>query len=187
MQGFSTSTTIRATPKRIWDILTDAAGYGRWNPEIALIDGRIELGRKIKTHVNLGKGVVRSVGVRVTALRAAPEWRMEWTGGLPLGLFTGRRVFTLRPLDGGAVDFFLQLLFSGPMAGPIVRSLGDRQPDIDALAAGLKKAAEKEPEHWIETCTPAKIRDSTSAGKGEVPWESRSSRSRERRVPKAAD
>jgi hypothetical protein len=144
MRGFSTSTSIRATPERVWDILTDASGYGRWNPEIAHIDGRIELGRKIKAHVNLGNGVIRPVGVRVTALRATPEWRMEWTGGLPLGLFTGRRIFTLAPREGGVVEFSLQLRFSGPMAGPIVRSLGDRQPDIDGLAAGLKKAAEAE-------------------------------------------
>jgi hypothetical protein len=81
-------------------------------------------------------GVVRPVGVRVTALRVAPEWYMEWTGGLPLGLFTGRRIFTLTPRDGGLVAFSLELRFSGPMAGPIVRSLGDRQPDIDAFAAG---------------------------------------------------
>ena len=144
MKGFSTTTTIRAAPERIWSLLTDAAGYGRWNPEIDRIDGRIELGRKITAHVDLGNGVRRPVGVRVTTLRAAPEWRMEWTGGLPLGLFTGRRVFTLAPRDGGVVEFSLQLRFSGPMAGPIVRSLGDRQPDIDRLAAGLKQAAEAE-------------------------------------------
>ena len=145
MKAFSTSTVIHAAPERVWAILTDASGYGRWNPEIARVDGSIELGRRITAHVNLGKGVVRPVGVRVTALRGAPDWCMEWTGGLPFGLFTGRRLFTLAPRDGGVVEFSLELHFSGPMSGPIVRSLGDRQPDIDGLAAGLKKAAEIEP------------------------------------------
>ena len=82
MKGFSTSTIIHAAPERVWAVLTDASGYGRWNPEIGRIDGRIELGRKITAHVDLGKGVVRPVGVRVTALRGAPDWRSAdpWRG-----------------------------------------------------------------------------------------------------------
>ena len=79
--------------------------------------------------------------VRVTA--PEPPTRIVWTGGLPLGLFMGRRTFTLTPRDGGVVDFALNLQFSGPLSSQIAKSLGDRQPDIDALAAGLKAWAER--------------------------------------------
>ena len=68
--------------------------------------------------------------------------RMVWTGGLPLGLFTGRRIFTVVPRDGGIVEFTMRVQFSGPLSPLIAKSLGDRQADIDAFAAALKKFAE---------------------------------------------
>jgi len=37
----------------------------------------------------------------------------------------------------------MHLHFGGPLAGLIAKSLGDRQLDIDALAASLKTCAEQ--------------------------------------------
>ncbi len=62
---------------------------------------------------------------------------------MPLGLFTGLRTFSLTPQDGGIVEFTMHIHFSGLMSGLIAKSLGDRQPDIDSLTAGLKKWAER--------------------------------------------
>jgi hypothetical protein len=67
---------------------------------------------------------------------------MEWTGGLPLGLFVGRRVFTVTPVEGGS-QFRLYLRMSGPLAGLIGKSVGDRQPEVDSFTAGLKVRAER--------------------------------------------
>ena len=73
-----------------------------------------------------------------------PMKRMEWTGGLPLRLFTGQRTFSITPRDdGGIVEFTMQVRFSGPLSSLIAKSLGDRLPDIAALAAGLKSWAER--------------------------------------------
>jgi uncharacterized protein YndB with AHSA1/START domain len=142
MKEFTTTATIRARAEAVWAILTDGPGYARWNPEINRVEGRIALGEKIKAHVVLHGGKVQPVTVRVTALE--PPRRMVWTGGLPLGLFTGRRTFSLTPRDGGIVEFTMQVQLSGPLAPLIAKSLGNRQPDIDALAAGLKTWAERE-------------------------------------------
>jgi hypothetical protein len=142
MSAFTTSTSIRATPESVWAILTDASSYERWNPEIVRVEGRIALGEKIKAHVLLHGGVVQPVTVRVTTLE--PPQRMVWTGGMPLGLFTGRRIFSVKPADGESIEFTMQVQFSGLLSSLIAKSLGDRQPDIDALAAGLKKWAERE-------------------------------------------
>jgi hypothetical protein len=141
MKEFATTTSIRATPEAVWTILIDGPGYANWNPEITRVDGRIVQGGKITAHVLLHGGVVRPVSVRVTELEATRH--MVWTGGLPLGLFTGRRTFSITPREGGIVEFTMHLRFSGLLAPLIAKSLGDRQPDIDALAAGLKKWAER--------------------------------------------
>jgi hypothetical protein len=141
MKEYSTTVTIRATPETVWAILTDGPGYAHWNPEINRVDGKIALGEKIKAHVILHGGKVQPVTVRVTTLE--PMRCMVWTAGLPLGLFKGRRTFSLTPCEGGIITFTMHLQFSGLMSPLIARSLGDRQPDIDALAAGLKTWAER--------------------------------------------
>jgi len=139
MHEYTTTVTIDASPTAVWSILTDAGAYQQWNPEIVGIDGTITLGGRITAHVRLGDGAIRRVPQRVTGLEA-PN-RMEWTGGLPLGLFVGRRTFTVAPRDGGA-EFRMHLHMSGPLSSLILKPVGDRQPEIDSFSAALKRRAE---------------------------------------------
>src|SRR5271155_461033 len=106
MKDYTSTLIIAASPETVWAILTDGARYREWNPEIIQVDGCIELGERITAHVRLGDGAVRRVPLRVMALE--PPHRMEWTGGLPLGLFLGRRVFTMTAHATG-VEFRLHL------------------------------------------------------------------------------
>jgi hypothetical protein len=140
MKEYTSSAIIAASAETVWGILTDGAQYRQWNPEIVGIDGRIELGERITAHVRLGSGAIRTVTQRVTALD--PVKRMEWVGGLPLGLFVGQRSFTVTPVAGG-VEFKLHLKMSGPLSPLILKSVGDRQPEIDSFSAALKRRAEK--------------------------------------------
>jgi hypothetical protein len=136
-----TVATIRARVDTIWRILTDSASYSKWNPEIVDIKGVMAPNARIKASVKIGNGAVRTVPLRVRAFE--PPARMEWVGGLPFGLFVGRRIFTLKPHDG-AVEFAMLVQMSGPLAPMIVKSLGDRQPEIDRFSAGLKAHAEEQ-------------------------------------------
>jgi len=124
----------------VWKVLTDATGYAEWNPEIVGIDGRMALSERITARVRLGSGAIRRVPMRVTAFEAPS--RMEWTGGLPLGLFVGRRTFTVMPRDG-AVEFRMHLRMSGPLAPLILKSVGDRQPEIDRFSSALRAHVER--------------------------------------------
>ena len=139
MKEYTTTTLIDAPPDRVWAILTQAAEYGRWNPEIVAIDGQFALGSRITARVRLGSGAMRAVPMRVTAFE--PPKRMEWTGGIPLGLFVGRRTFTVTSTPRG-VEFRLHLRMSGPLSSLIIKSVGDRQPEVDSFAAALKARAE---------------------------------------------
>ena len=139
MKEYVTRAHIRATSEAVWAILTDGPRYREWNPEIIGIDGRIALGERIRAHVRLGDGAVRAVGLRVSALDAPT--RMEWVGGLPLGLFVGRRTFTLTPRPDGT-ELRLHLAMSGPLSPLILKSVGDRQPEIDRFTEALKTRAE---------------------------------------------
>jgi len=136
---YVTTASIDASPVTVWAILTDGGSYPQWNPEIVGIDGQMVLGSRITAHVRLGDGNVRRVPQRITAFEAPT--RMQWTGGLPLGLFVGRRTFTITPVGNGA-EFRMHLEMSGPLAGLIVKSVGDRQPEIDSFSTALKRRAE---------------------------------------------
>ena len=137
---YESTCTINAPPSTVWTILTNASGYGEWNPEIIGIDGRLALGERITVRVRIGSGAVRRVPMRVTTLESPAC--MEWTGVMLLGLFVGQRTFTVKPVAGGS-EFRLHLRMSGPLAGPIGKSVGDRQPEVDSFATGLKAHAER--------------------------------------------
>jgi uncharacterized protein YndB with AHSA1/START domain len=49
--GCAISTTIQASADRIWALLTDAAGFPRWNSTVTSIEGEIGEGRTLKLKV----------------------------------------------------------------------------------------------------------------------------------------
>jgi uncharacterized protein YndB with AHSA1/START domain len=142
---YATEVAIAAAPAQVWRVLTDAANYASWNPEILAVAGRFAAGERIRVRVRLGDGTIRNLSMRVTEF-SAPT-RMQWTGGMPLGLFTGVRTFTVAGEDAGegaGARFRMHVRMSGPLAPAIVRSVGDRQPEIDRFSAALKARVEGE-------------------------------------------
>ncbi len=139
MKRFACSTAIRATPEKIWALLTDGANYPSWNTTVSKLDGRIALGEKITVHAKISPG--RAFPVKVAEL--VPNQRMVWSGGMPLGLFKGERTFTLTPQGNGAVGFAMEEVFSGLLSPLIERSIPDLQPAFEEFAAALKKRAEQ--------------------------------------------
>jgi len=139
MKSFATRSMIRATPDAIWRILTAASGYADWNTTVSRIDGRIALGERVTVHARVAPG--RAFPVTVVAFDA-PR-RMVWRGGMPLGLFKGERIFELKPIGDGGVEFAMREDFSGLLAPLICKSIPDLQPAFDEFAACLKARAEK--------------------------------------------
>jgi uncharacterized protein YndB with AHSA1/START domain len=139
VKEYDTGSRINAAPETVWRILTDAAGYASWNPEIVDIQGSLAANARITARVKVGGGAIRGVSMRVTTF-VTPSL-MVWVGGLPLGLFTGTRTFSVTPRDGGT-EFHMHLRMAGPLSGLIEKSVGDRQPEIDSFSAALKTRAE---------------------------------------------
>ena len=138
MKTFEASTSIRATPEAIWEILTDASRYPAWNTTVDKVEGRIAPGERVTVHARLSPG--RAFPVRVTEF--VPGTKMAWTGGMPLGLFKGERTFTLTPRSDGTVEFRMREVFGGLLSPLIERSIPNLQPAFDEFAADLKKRAE---------------------------------------------
>ena len=138
MKAFAVKISIRATPERVWALLTDAAGYTGWNNTVKKVDGKIALGERVAVHPKINPG--RVFPVKVTEFES-PR-RMVWTGGMPLGLFKGERTFTVTPGSNREVEFSMREEYTGVLASLIGRSIPDLQPAFEEFASNLKRAAE---------------------------------------------
>lgn len=79
----------------------------------------------------------------MTVTRAQPGSRMVWEGGMPLGLFTGVRTFTLRPTTDGTTEFSMKEEYRGALAPLITRSIPDLTRALASSPTGLKTASER--------------------------------------------
>ena len=139
MKKFSTTIAINAPVEAIWEILIDGQNWPNWNTTIDSVHGNIAPGEKITVYSKVSPG--RAFPLKVTGF--TPPNRMVWTGGMPLGLFTGKRTYTLTTQTDGSVEFQMQEAFSGLMAPLITRSIPDLQPSFEEFATCLKTQAEK--------------------------------------------
>jgi hypothetical protein len=138
VRAFEATETIAAGPEAIWAVLTDGPGYPDWDSGVVRVDGRIAPGEAITVVSAVNPG--RPFPVKVTEF--VPGQRMVWTGGLPLGLFTGVRTFTLAPAGAGLTRFTMREAYRGPLTPLIWRSIPDLGPSFRRFAAGLKARAE---------------------------------------------
>jgi hypothetical protein len=138
MRGFESSSVIEADPAAVWAVLTDGAGWTTWDSAVARFDGTIAPGAKVTVYPEVNPN--RGFPVRVVEF--VPEERMTWRGGMPLGLFTGTRTYTLTSQPGGAVRFDMREEYTGALAGLIFRSVPDLRPPFERFAAGLKRRVE---------------------------------------------
>ncbi len=138
MLTYSASTTINAPPETVWRILTDAAGYPKWDPGIDRIEGTITPGGQVTAYTKRDPN--RAFPAKVTEF-VSPR-KMVWSGGMPLGLFKGVRTFTLTP-NGTSTELSIREEFSGLLLPLFARGIPDMTQTFQDFAAGLKAYAEK--------------------------------------------
>jgi uncharacterized protein YndB with AHSA1/START domain len=137
MRAYEASSFIEATPDRVWSVLTDAAAWPTWDSGVTKVEGRLALGEKVTVSVEANPG--RAFPVKVVAL-TAPE-TMIFLGGMPAGLFTGRRTYTLAREETGT-RFTMREEYTGLLAAMMFKSIPDLEPSFRKFAEGLKHRAE---------------------------------------------
>ncbi len=137
MRAYEASSLIEATPERVWPVLTDAATWPDWDSGVIKVQGRVAVGEKISLTVEANPG--RAFPVTVTTLDQ--PHLMVFRGGMPLGLFTGQRTYTLAP-EGSGTRVTMREEYTGPMAGMIFRSIPDLGPSFRQFVEGLKQRVE---------------------------------------------
>ncbi len=134
---FAAQSEIERPADEVWRVLTDLAGWPDWDSGVLETSGTIAVGEKVR--VRSVADPKRSFPAKVVDLD--PPTRMVWKGGMPLGLFTGLRTFTLEPRGAGTF-VSVREVFSGPLRPLIGRSIPDLEPSIRQFVTGLKQRVE---------------------------------------------
>lgn len=134
---YTVARRIDAQPERVWALLTDAAGYSRWNKAVLSLEGSIAPGSTIKL-VSVANPK-RAFRLMVTDM-TRPN-RMIWADGMPLGLFSGVRTFRIEPREG-VTHFEMTEVYTGLLAPLFTKAIPDLQPSFELFADSLKAAAE---------------------------------------------
>jgi hypothetical protein len=137
----ATELWIAATPEQVWALLTDFAGYPRWNPWVVDIQGGLVPGGILALRSVHAPGD-RSTPSRVRLVSADfPE--MRWEGGHDdATVFRGDRRFRCEAAGDGC-RFGHSERFTGAAANVILGRHGDRiRANFERFNAALKLAAE---------------------------------------------
>ena len=120
-------TPVDAPVEQAWQVLSDTAAYGSWNPFVRRLDGPLVSGEHIEVDLQLAGRKLQKMKPRVVKIE--PGKSFEWLGQFgPRGVFDGRHRFELRPLGTGRCELvqsrFLGALvpfFKKMLTGPLPR------------------------------------------------------------------
>lgn len=130
---------VGAPVDRVWSALLQVESWPDWDTGVAKVEGAAVDGGTLKVYSEVSPGRAFPVKVNVDADRRV----MTWTGGMPLGLFTGVRTFRVGA-DGDGSELDVRERFTGPLLGMMSKRMPDLQPSFDRLADGLKSHCERD-------------------------------------------
>lgn len=135
---YEVTRTIDASPATIWGLLVDADAYRDWNKAVIDIRGPIRTGERIRL-ISVADPK-RTFKLKVAEMDKPT--RMVWSDGMPLGVFTGRRTYTISDHGNGRSEFSMSERFTGPLAPLITKAIPDLTESFELFADSLKAAAE---------------------------------------------
>ncbi|MFL7894241.1 MAG: SRPBCC family protein [Anaerolineales bacterium] len=141
MKENSNEIEIRATPEKIWAVLTDLEKYSEWNPLLYRAQGRIALGEKVNISAKTDSSD-RDFQCSVVKVEPNREFRWKFHVINPI-LFRGEHVFMIEPIDDHRVRFIDREAFSGLLVPLQAKDLEtNAKAGMVAMGEALKKRVE---------------------------------------------
>lgn len=138
---FSRTTTIQisihSSPTIIWNLLTNAQDFTRWNSTILSMEGSIEEGKKIKLKSTTDPSRIFTLKVQ----QIQQQKSMVWADGMA-PFFRGVRQYRLEEQSDGSSTFFMQETLSGLMFPLAAKHIPSFDEPFEQFATDLKKEAE---------------------------------------------
>jgi uncharacterized membrane protein len=141
MMAFSVTADIRATPQRVWAVLSDLEGWPEWTRSVRRIE-RLDAGPLIVgSRAQIRQPKLPRAIWQITSLEKGR--RFTWTTRSPGLSVTAHHDIEATP-EGSRVTLAIE--FGGPLAplvGWLTRGLNERYLGLEA--AGLKRRSEERP------------------------------------------
>jgi len=143
MPLYRTTFAVKASPERVWEVLTDFDHYPEWNPQIPTITGTPEAGATVTFRLAFPKRP--SLGVSAKLGPVTPPREFWWKGHvLAPWFFSGERQFSIAADDGATamvthgehITGLIAPIFKLLMGGPVKQS-------HDAVNAALRARCEQ--------------------------------------------
>lgn len=140
MEEIHTSISIGAPASSVWKLLTDFAGYPKWNPFITRIAGELKMGSRLDADIRFPD---RTVTINPTIVGLESERELSWRGRIGGGLFTSEHTLEIRPVTHNRVVLVQAERFSGPVVSIIAKKLDSTlRKGFEEMNAAVKLIAE---------------------------------------------
>lgn len=133
-----TEILIKATPERVWSVLTNFKEYSKWNPFVKSLTGDVKVGNKIEV-------VLQGMTFKPKVLAYEQNKEFRWLGHLLItGLFDGEHSFVLIDNGNGTTTFKHNEKFNGILVGLFSKKLDNETKScFELMNQKLKEEAEK--------------------------------------------
>ncbi|MDY7396123.1 SRPBCC domain-containing protein [Aureibaculum sp. 2210JD6-5] len=130
---------INASPKVVWNILTDFEKYPEWNPFITSISGDVKVGNRIKIRI-------QDMVFKPKILIFDKNKQLKWLGHLGIkGFFDGEHKFLLTENSDGSTHFEHSEKFSGILVPLFWKKLNtETRRGFEKMNKKLKEIAESQ-------------------------------------------
>lgn len=139
MRDFSISVDIKATPQRVWDVLSDGERWAEWTPSVTSVQ-MLDTPLAVGSRAIIRQPELPAAKFTVTALE--PGRSFTWGSGIP-GIVFVHAHHSVEPAPLGA-RATLRLRFAGLLGGIMGRKMAALNNRYLAMeAAGLKRFSEE--------------------------------------------
>jgi len=142
MKQIRTDIIINASPKTVWEILTDFDRYPEWNPFIKSFEGKPEPGSRFRVTIQQPDSSPMTFRPTCRIMREQAEFR--WLGQLFIrGLFDGEHIFELKSAGDNQTRFVQRENFKGLLVPLLWKQLDTKaRKGFKLMNEQLKKRAE---------------------------------------------
>lgn len=131
------SVKIKASPERVWQVLTDFKEFPAWNPMTPGMVGELKEGARLRGKLGLGPATVPFFPTLITV---EPNVELRWKGGVP-GAFIADHRFIIEPLDETTTLLRHHEVFTGAF-----KPVGPLKAVPDRVHAGFNSALKRRAE-----------------------------------------
>jgi len=143
MKQLRTEIKIKATPEKIWSILTDFEKFPQWNPMMKSFKGNLAIGQKVT--VKFEQPGTSGMTFKPTITKVEPNKEFRWQGHLLFtGLFDGEHTFEIKDNKDGTCTFLHGENFKGILI-PLFKKMLDvnTKQGFEMMNKALKERCEQ--------------------------------------------